>query len=120
MATRKSTTAPATVSKADAIRAYHKEHPDATPKEIAEALTKQGVEVNAGRVSGVLRGGSGKVDVETIKRAAAFAAGYNGKLDEAVSAIETVGKFVQECGGAEKAKAALEAYQAVAAAVNGK
>jgi hypothetical protein len=104
-------------SKAEAVRQYHKEHPDAGPKEIAEALTKKGVEVTAGRVSAVLRSGGSKVDVDTIKRAAEFVANYKGSIKDALKAIETVGGFVEACGGADKAKAALEAYEAVAAAV---
>ena len=111
-----------TVSKAEAIRQYKAAHPEAKAKEIAAALTEQGVEVTAGRVSSVLRGGTSrnKVDVETIRKASVFVQQYPGKLDEAVSAIEAVGQFIAECGGAEKAKAALEAYKAVAEVVNGK
>lgn len=106
-------------SKAKAIRAYKAGHPDAGPKEIAEALGKDGVEVTAGRVSAVLRSGtaSSKVDVDTIKRAAEFLRTFNGKVEEAVKAIDSVGQYVVACGGAEKAKAAIEAYQAVAALV---
>ena len=107
------------VSKAEAIRQYKAAHPEAKAKEIAAALTQQGVEVTAGRVSSVLRGPSGrnKVDVETIRKASVFVQQYPGKLDEAVSAIEAVGQFIAECGGAEKAKAALEAFRAVSEAV---
>ena len=117
--TRKSTPATPAVSKAQAVRDYHAEHPELGPSEISEALTKKGVEVTAGRVSGVLRSGTsrGRVDVDTIKRAAEFVGQYKGKLADAVKAIETVGGFVESCGGAEKAKAALEAYEAVVAVV---
>jgi len=104
------------VSKAQAIRDYHRDNPDAGPKEIVVALTKQGVEVNAGRVSSVLRGGGNKVDVETIKAAAQFVAGYDGKLEDALAAVSSVGGFVEKCGGASRAKGALEAYEAVVAA----
>ncbi|NQT14367.1 MAG: hypothetical protein HQ582_16550, partial [Planctomycetes bacterium] len=73
------------VSKAQAIRDYHAEHPDAGPTEIAEALAKKGIEVNAGRVSGVLRSGTSrsKVDVETVKLAAEFVGQYKGSIEEA-------------------------------------
>lgn len=112
------TTTPATVSKADAIRAYYKEHPELGPKDIAAALVKQGVDVTAGSVSGVLRTGmSRKVDVDTIKRAAEFVGQYEGKLADAVKAIDAVGGFIESCGNAEKAKAALEAYETVVAVV---
>jgi len=108
-----------TVSKAEAIRQYKAEHPDLGPKEIAAALTKQGVEVTAGRVSAVLRSGTSRnrVDVDTIRRAAEFVTNYKGSIQDALKAIATVGQFVEQCGGADKAKAALEAYEAVAAAV---
>ena len=46
--------------------------------------------MNAGRVSGVLRGNGGKVDVETIKKAAAFVGGYDGKMEDALKAIGTM------------------------------
>jgi hypothetical protein len=99
------------------ISAYHKEHPDATPKQISETLAKNGIEVNAGRVSGVLRGNGGQVDVETIREAAAFVAGYAGKMEDALAAVSMVGGFVEACGGAKKAKETLEAYKAVVEAV---
>ena len=88
-------------------------------KEIAEPLTKQGVEVNEGRVSAVPGTGTsrGRVDVETVKLAADFVGQYDGSVKDAVAAIETVGGFVEQCGGAAKAKAALEVYESVAAAV---
>ena len=88
-------------------------------KEIGEPLTKQGVEVNPGRVSAVLGTGTskGQVDVETVKLAADFVRQYDGSIKDAVAAIDTVGGFVEQCGGAAKAKAALEVLELVAAAV---
>lgn len=56
-------------------------------------------------------------DVDNIKRAADLVVSYKGNLDEALTAIDTVGGFVESCGGAEKAKSALEAYEAVVAVV---
>ena len=81
-----------------------------------KALAAQGVEVTAGRVSAVLRSGNGgqKVDVEQIKRAAEFVKGYKGKVEDAVAAINAVGRFVDDCGSAEKAVKAIEAFRAVA------
>jgi putative heme degradation protein len=127
---RKSTPAPATVApttkanKSDAIRTYAAEHPEAKAKDIAAALTAAGVEVSAGRVSGVLRQGkatkSATVNVEAVKSAAAFVTGFGGSVEDALTAIETVGKFVDLCKSSAKAKAALEAYQALSAALNGK
>jgi hypothetical protein len=115
------TPATETVSKAEAVRRYHAEHPDEGPRAISEGLKKQGIDVTPGRVSGVLRQGSGgRVDVETIKAAGAFVAGFDGSIDEAVASISTVGEFVEKCGGAQKAKTALEAFKGVGLAVNGK
>ena len=54
--------------------------------------------MNAGRVSGVLRGNGGKVDVETIRKAAEFVSGFDGKIEDAVKAVATVGGFVEACG----------------------
>ena len=70
-------------------------------------------------MGGVLRTGTGrsKVDVETVKLAADFVGQYKGSIEEAFAAIENVGGFVEQCGGAEKAKAALGVYQSVAEAV---
>ena len=104
---------------ANFVGKFEKVTPNAGPKEIAEPLTKQGVEVNPGRVSAVLGTGTsrGRVDVETVKLAADFVGQYDGSVKDAVAAIETVGGFVEQCGGAAKAKAALEVYESVAAAV---
>jgi hypothetical protein len=38
-------------------------------------------------------------------------------MEDAVKAISTVGGFVESCGGAEKARLALEAYRTVAEVV---
>jgi len=89
----KKTTTPE-VSKADAIRNYAKNHPEAGPQAIAAALKKDGIEVTAGRCSGVLRTGSPKVDVDQIKAASTFCKGFNGKIEEALAAIDQVGSFV--------------------------
>jgi hypothetical protein len=122
MAKKSTTTAQATTAtatgdpnKAQAIRDYHAGHPNAKPADVVKALAAQGVEVTAGRVSAVLRGNGGqKVDVEQIKRAAEFVKGYKGKVEDAVAAINAVGRFVDDCGSAEKAVKAIEAFRAVA------
>lgn len=57
------------------------------------------------------------MDVDTIKAAAEFVAGYDGSVQDALVAVASVGGFVEKCGGANRAKAALEAYEAVVAAV---
>jgi len=41
------------VSKTQAVRDYLKDHPEAMSKEIAAALTKQGIKINAGHVANI-------------------------------------------------------------------
>jgi hypothetical protein len=118
------TTAPTTTTtetnKAESIRNYAKDHPNQTKKEMVAGLKALGVEVTESRIYTVMRkGGSGgaSVNVESIKRAAAFLKSFGGKADEAKDAIQKVGGFVKECGGPEKALGALDAYAAIAAAL---
>lgn len=101
------------------IRNYAAANPTATPKQIVESLTADGHDVSSSLVSSVLsRGGSsGKVDVDSIKTAAAFVKANGGKIADAKKAIEAVGTFIDECGSASKATAALDAYEALAAAL---
>ena len=104
-------------SKAEAVRKAHEEHPQWTHKRISTELARVGVELTPGRVSAVLRGPSNdKVDVGTIKQASEFARAFK-DIAAALKAIEQVGGFIDQCGGSQKAKAALETYQAVSAAV---
>ncbi len=124
MAKTNTTTAPATTNatatnKAQAIREYAKANPTAKPSEIAKALKAQGIDVGPGRVSGVLNNKSrGKgVSVDTIKLASAFVKQCNGKLAEAEKAIQQVGKFIEECGGADDALAALVSFKELSAAI---
>jgi len=115
------TTAPATngANKADAIRAFATANPNAKPSEIAKALSAQGVEVNASRVSTVLNNKrrSPGVSVDSIKLASAFVKQYGGKIAEAEEAIQKVGKFVEECGGSDEALAALASFKELSAAL---
>ncbi|MEZ5943183.1 MAG: hypothetical protein R3C18_17460 [Planctomycetaceae bacterium] len=60
---------------------------------------------------------AGKKIDDTIKLAAEFVSTH-GDIDAAISAIDAVGDFIKSCGSPEKAKAALETYQAVAAVLN--
>lgn len=120
--TNKTTTAAPTTtkSKADAIRDWFESNPEGTATQCAKALAEQGIEVGSGHCQQILnkrRGGSsgGKVDVAQIKLAAEFVEANGGDVENAVASIEYVGGFITKCGNAAKAKAALEAYQSVAA-----
>jgi len=119
--TEATTTTPAvSANKAEAIRNYAKDHPNQTKKEMVAGLAALGVEVTESRIYTVMRkGGSGgaNVNVESIKRAAAFLKTFGGKADEAKDAINKVGGFVRECGSPEKAVASIDAYSAIAAAL---
>ena len=55
------------VSKTQAVRDYLKAHPGAMSKEIAAALTKQGVKINAGHVANIKT----KINKETATKKAA-------------------------------------------------
>jgi hypothetical protein len=99
------------------IRDYAAANPNAKVAEIIAGVKKEhSVEVSSSLVSSVLSRGSAssKVDVDSIKMAASFIKGFKGGISEAKAAIETVGGFVEECGSASKAVAALDAYEALA------
>lgn len=107
-------------NKADAIRQYHAEHPEAGPAAVAKALAEQGIEVNASRVSTVLRGGHGAkggLNVDSIKLAAEFVKSSGMAPELAKDTIKAVGNFIDRCGGASKAVAAIEAFESVSAAL---
>lgn len=106
-------------NRSELIRQYKAAHPNAGPTEIAKALSENGHDVKASLVSSVLGGKhkKGGLNVETIKIAAAFVKAHKGKVAEAQAAIREVGDFIDACGGSGEALAAIEAYQAVAAAV---
>lgn len=119
MAARKATKKTATTetkNKSDSIRDWFKENPQGTAVECQKALAEQGIEIGSGHAQQILnktRSG-GKVDVAQIKLAAEFVQN-NGDIETALTAIDSVGEFISACGSPQKAKAALEAYQSVAA-----
>lgn len=109
-----------TANKADAIRQYANDNPGVGPAAIAKALTAQGIEVNASRVSTVLRGGNGAkggLNVDSIKLAAEFVKSSGMAPELAKDTIKAVGNFIDRCGGAAKAVSAIEAFESVSAAL---
>ena len=104
------------ISKADAIRDWFKENPQGTAVQCQKALAEQGIEVGSGHCQQILNKtkSGGKVDVNTIKLAAEFVESH-GDVEQALTAIDSIGEFITTCGSPAKAKAALEAYQSVAA-----
>ncbi|WP_254513881.1 hypothetical protein [Anatilimnocola floriformis] len=120
--------APAEKSKAQIVQDYKNANPEATPKAIAEALAKQGVEINAPHVSSILsharagNGGGKGSSVEKFKdqlRLAGAFAKQHGDIKKALAAIESVGGFIDACGSSENAKAALAAYKEMADSLGG-
>jgi hypothetical protein len=90
------------------IRNYKAANPTASPKEIAEALTKEGVPVSAQFVSTVLSNAKkkgGKVGRRGRKPGRKPAAAAGGNYDHLIKAK----KLVDALGGIDKAKAAISA-----------
>lgn len=108
------------VSKSQAIRDYCEANPKAKPKEVAEALATQGLVVtpqfvstirsNAKRKKTTRRPGRPAGSTST-KRAArpAQATAAKGKEDVSIDSLLKAKKIVQEMGGVEDAKKALDA-----------
>lgn len=93
-------------NKSAAIRDYKAANPIASPKEISEALSKSGMEVSAQFVSTVLsnaKRNGGKVGKRGRKPGRAVALPV-GELQQLIQ----VKKFVDQIGGVEKAKAAVD------------
>ena len=113
-------TAPVVTNKADAIRDWFKENPQGTAVQCQKALAEQGIEVGSGHCQQILNKSKsgGKVDVAQIKLAAEFVGNNGGDIENALASIEYVGTFISACGSPVKAKAALEAYQSVAAVLS--
>ena len=129
------------VSKTQAVRDYLKAHPGAMSKEIAAALTKQGIKINAGHVANIKT----KINKETgpkkraAKKPAAAAApavvekptnGSTITLDQVkkvAQTIRTLGGFqrvievlevIKELGGVKKFKDLAEAMTVPATATD--
>ena len=123
------TTAPAApttnteINKSEKIREWFAANPEGTAVGAQKAMAELGITVGSShcqQVKNKLSGGttSTKVDVNTIKLAAEFVKSQDGDVETALAAIDQIGEFVSKCGSPAKAKAALEAYQAMAAALS--
>ncbi|HCS50109.1 hypothetical protein [Rubinisphaera sp.] len=117
-AVKKTATPKPEIKKSDAIRDWFKANPNGTAVQCQKALAEQDITIGSGHAQQILNKikGGGKIDVSKIKLASEFVSEY-GDIDSALEAIEGVGGFIQACGNPAKAKAALEAYQSVAAAL---
>ena len=94
------------VNKSQAVRDALKANPEVGPKETAETLTKQGIEVSAGFVSTIKTQAKNK---RQTKKKAAPAAKPAVSDKVSISTLVQAKKMAEQLGGVEKAKAALEA-----------
>lgn len=108
------TTEPA--NKSDSIRQWFAANPNGTAVQCQRAMAELGIEVGSSHCQQIKNQSKQKVDLETIKLAAAFVKS-NGDVAKAIEAIDQIGDFINKCGSPAKAKAALEAYEAMAAAL---
>lgn len=120
----KTTTETTEINKSEKIREWFAANPEGTAVGAQKAMAALGITVGSGhcqQIKNKLNGGStasAKVDVATIKLAAEFVKTQDGDVETALAAIDQIGEFIQKCGSPAKAKAALEAYQAMAAVLS--
>src|SRR5688572_20198658 len=108
------TEAPPKINKSEAIRLYIGEHPEAKPKAISEALTAQGIKVDATFVSTIRSKMGGNQG--TGKKAAGKAA----KGGDGLKAIESAHDLIIAAGGLTEARNILDAIGRAATYVSGK
>jgi hypothetical protein len=99
------------VNKSQTVRDYFKAHPGTSNKDVAEALTKQGVKLSASHVANI----KSKMDVSKgkRKRRSKAASAMSSKSGVSVHEIKAAFLLLKECGGIERAKAALEAAREI-------
>ncbi len=98
-----------TVNKSEAIRDYARDNPGAMPKQIAEALMQQGIEVTPHMVSTVLYNqkraqGRTRKGRRGRKPGVRAAAGGNGQYNVLIEAK----KFAEAAGGIDAARKVLD------------
>ncbi len=118
-------TVPVEINKSEKIREWFAANPEGTATQAQKAMAALGIVVGSGhcqqiknKLSGGSTSASARVDVNMIKVAAEFIKSQEGDVETAIAAIDSVGEFISKCGSPAKAKAALEAYQAMAAALS--
>ncbi|TWT52802.1 hypothetical protein Pla22_04290 [Rubripirellula amarantea] len=109
-------------NKSQAIRDYKAANPTAMPSEIAQKLTEQGFDLNAGFVSTVLSTAKRKTKVGrrgrpkgSKNKQVAGAVGRPRKTDSgatiSVDSLIKAKKWVDEIGGIDEAKSAIETLE---------
>lgn len=97
-----------TTNKSQAIRDFASAHPSAKPREIAEGLKKSGLEVKAQFISNVLskakQATPKNTKVSKVRRASKPSSG-----NLSVESLLTMKKAIDQVGGLDEAKAAIDA-----------
>ena len=99
------------VNKSQTVRDYIKAHPGTANKEVAEALTKQGIIISANHVSNI----KSKMAISKgkRKRRGKAAKAMSAKSGVSVHEIKAAFGLLKECGGVERAKEALDAAREI-------
>lgn len=95
------------VNKSQAVRDYVKEHPAAANKEVAEALTKQGIKITANHVANIKSKAGTKKGKRKRRRQAAEVIAV--KTGVGVPEIKAAFGLLKQCGGLAQAREALVA-----------
>lgn len=102
------------VNKSEKIRSYMEAHPAAKPSEVAAALQKQGIDVDAQYVS-VVKSAGKKNKTQTRKRVTSRSSARVVKSDRiSVESIIKAKHFVGDVGDLEEARQALDALERLA------
>jgi hypothetical protein len=99
------------VNKSQTVRDYFKAHPESTNKEVAQALTKQGIKLSPNHVANI----KSKISVAKgkSKRRQKAASAMSTKSGVSVHEIKAAFSLLKECGGIERAKEALAAAREI-------
>lgn len=108
-AAKKPTPKVAQPNKTARVLDYHKANPDVKPKEMSEALAKDGIEVSAAYVSTILH--KAKKSTETKKPATKKPAAKSFEKD--ISVDPRALEYAKAMGGIEQAKEALDRLKRV-------
>jgi hypothetical protein len=99
------------ISKAQSVRDYLKAHPSTSNKEVAEALTKQGIKISANHVANI----KSKMAVSKgkRKRRSKAATAMSTKTGVGIHEIKAAFGLLKQCGGIKGAREALEAAREI-------
>jgi hypothetical protein len=99
------------VNKSQTVRDYLKAHPSTSNKEVAEALTKQGIRISPNHVANI----KSKMAISKgkRKRRSKAATAMSTKTGVGVHEIKAAFSLLKQCGGIECAKAALDAAREI-------